>query len=111
MTRLRVVEYELKESIEDGMMQATERLVGHPSSPLIFGATMGLIYFIDGPMQGLNWVADYRPSPDFDEAGMAPEFLESLASFLEETVSNIRDGKFNELLKPIAERIEHEGSA
>lgn len=111
MTKLRVVEYKLKEGIVEGMRNATERLAAHPSSPLILAGTLGLVYFLDGPSSGLNWVADFRYSPDYDQEGCPPELFESLADFLEDTAKRIRAGELNEFLAPMEEQVPTQGSA
>lgn len=97
---MRVVHHELKYGIAAGMQNATSRLVDVPNSPLLMGGTVGLVYFIDGPEAGFNFVSDFAPSPDYGESGFPKELWMAFADYLENIAQNIREGKLDRFCQP-----------
>lgn len=100
MVIMRGLRFDQKQAVEEGMKFATDRLVRISQSPLVMGGTFGLVYFIDGPTQGLNWVSDFQFSPDFDEGGFPRELFESLANFFDDLSAKIRSGAYDDFCKP-----------
>lgn len=108
---MKVIAAENKPMIELGMKAATDRLVNGPNSPLLMGATVGLVYIGDGPEVGSHFVTDVQSSSDFDEKGFPKELWLAYADFLEELAAGIRSGTYDFFLEPHNEAADCEGSA
>lgn len=93
-----------KEAVETGMHAATERLVGISQSPLLMGGTIGLVYFLDGPEQGFNFVSDFRYSPEHDQEGFPKELWLAFADYLENIVGKIRTGQLDSFCVPYVDQ-------
>lgn len=108
---MRAIKAENRPLIEVGMNAATNRLVHGANSPLLMGATVGLVHIIDGPEEGMHFVTDVQRSADYDETGFPKELWLAYAEYLESMAESIRSGAFDSMLKPLEEVAPCDGSA